>query len=247
MKVIFNADDFGLTPGVNQGIVQSHLKGVVKSTTMLVGMAAEKDAIALAKELPSLKVGLHLRFTLGLSMTGHPSFSNQQGEFYAYEQFWNQPSYSEQAIYEECVAQVEAFLMSGLRLSHLDSHHHIHTHPSFLSVVTEVAAKYQVPLRGQTQQGLRYKFSEEFYDQGVKLDTLITHLTELKSNYDVVEIMCHPAIVDQALVKGSGYTRQREEELSILTDDKLAVMLSRHSIEVTDYSALTISSDSPSV
>jgi predicted glycoside hydrolase/deacetylase ChbG (UPF0249 family) len=137
--------------------------------------------------------------------------------------------------------------MSGLRLSHLDSHHHVHTHPSFLSVVTEVAAKYQVPLRGQTQQGLRYKFSEEFYDQGVKLDTLITHLTELKSNYDVVEIMCHPAIVDQALVKGSGYTRQREEELSILTDDKLAVMLSRHSIEVTDYSALTISSDSPSV
>jgi len=247
MKVIFNADDFGLTPGVNQGIVQSHLNGVVKSTTMLVGMAAEKNAIALAKEVPSLKVGLHLRFTLGRPITGHSSFCDQQGEFFSYGQFWHQTSYSEQAIYEECIAQVEAFLMSGLSLSHLDSHHHVHTHPSFLPVVTEVATKYQIPLRGQTQQGLRYRFSDEFYDQGVKLDKLVNHLAELKSEYDVVEVMCHPAIVDSALMSGSGYVKQRKQELDILTDDKLAVLLARHSIEVTDYSALTISSDTPSV
>ncbi len=52
--------------------------------------------------------------------------------------------------------------------------------------------------------------------------------------------MCHPAIVDQPLLDGSSYANQREKELSILTDDKLAVLLQRHAIEVTDYSALNV-------
>lgn len=55
MKVIFNADDFGLTQGVNNGIVKSHQDGVVKSTTMMVGMDAEQNAIELANQNPDLK------------------------------------------------------------------------------------------------------------------------------------------------------------------------------------------------
>lgn len=56
MKVIFNADDFGLTQGVNNGIVKSHQDGVVKSTTMMVGMDAEQHAIELAHQNPDLKL-----------------------------------------------------------------------------------------------------------------------------------------------------------------------------------------------
>ena len=51
MQVIFNADDFGLTHGVNQGIKDAHLKGVVNSTTLMVGMSADKEAVELAKAL----------------------------------------------------------------------------------------------------------------------------------------------------------------------------------------------------
>ncbi|WP_029809312.1 ChbG/HpnK family deacetylase, partial [Vibrio parahaemolyticus] len=72
MKVIFNADDFGLTQGVNTGIVKSHQDGVVKSTTMMVGMDAEQHAIELANQNPDLKIGVHLRFTAGAPLTEHP-------------------------------------------------------------------------------------------------------------------------------------------------------------------------------
>lgn len=247
MKVIFNADDFGLTQGVNDGIVQSHLEGVVNSTTLLVGMPAEKHAIALAKELPGLKVGLHLRFTLGKPLGGATELTNSRGEFFSYKEFWSRNGYCSQTIYQECIAQVEAFLATGLSLSHLDSHHHVHTHPEFLPIVQEVAAQYKVPLRGQLVPNIKYAFTDKFYDQEVDLDLLVNHLVEFGQSYDVVEVMCHPARVDNALLEGSGYAQQREKELAVLTDDRLAVLLARHSIEVTDYSAISIQACEPSV
>lgn len=245
MKVIFNADDFGLTEGVNNGIVKAHLEGVVKSTTMLVGMAAEQHAVSLAKNLPTLKVGLHLRFTLGQPLTSHPCLTDENGHFPKYQAFWETQAFDAHAVYEECIAQVEHFLGLGLKLSHIDSHHHAHVHPSLLPIVREVAEKYSVPLRGEemtnhNMERIRYRFSPEFYDKGVDLNKLVQHLLELSKEYDVVELMCHPAQVDQALVDGSGYATQREKELAILIDDKLAVLLKRHAIEVTDYSALHI-------
>lgn len=239
MKVIFNADDFGLTQGVNNGIVQSHLDGVVNSTTMLVGMPAQQHAVALAKDIPTLKVGLHLRFTLGSPLTKSDNLCDKNGEFFKYDQFWRQQHFTPEAIYNECIAQVEAFLGLGLELSHIDSHHHAHTHPLLLPIVTEIAEKYGVPLRGQKVEHLRYTFSDQFYDQSVDLDGLLEHLYEMRKQYDVVEVMCHPAIVDKALSDSSGYAVQREKERQVLTNDKLAILLARHSIEVTDYSALT--------
>ncbi len=240
MKVIFNADDFGLTQGVNEGIVRSHLEGVVHSTTLLVGSPEEQHAVALAKKLPTLKVGIHLRFTMGAPLTLSANLCDDNGEFYKYSPFWSQRGFCSQAIYEECIAQVEAFLKTGLTLSHIDSHHHAHTHPEFLPVVTEVAAKYRVPLRGQKVPGVNYYFTDQFYDQGVDLIGIVDHLLKLGKNYEVVEVMCHPAILDNALCQNSGYSAQRKKELNVLTDDKLAALLARHSIEVTDYTALSI-------
>lgn len=240
MKVIFNADDFGLTPGVNDGIIQSHLNGVVKSTTMLVGAPAEDHAIALAKQLPTLQVGLHLRFTLGRPLTRGETLCDTDGKFLSYQAFWALQDFDSAAVYSECVAQVEAFLKSGLTLSHIDSHHHAHTHKALLPIVQDVARQYGIPLRGQKVAHLNYTFSDQFYDQNVELDFLAEHLTELSRRNDVVEVMCHPANVDQALRSVSGYSQQREKELQVLTNPLLALNLAKRSIQVTDYSALSI-------
>lgn len=147
MKVIFNADDFGLTQGVNQGIVKAHLDGVVKSTTLMVGMPAEQHAVQLAKQLPELKIGLHLRFTAGRPLTGERNLTDEHGVFTAYRDFWQRRDYQPEVIYHEAIAQVEHFLKLGLTLSHLDSHHHAHTHPQLAPIIYEVAKKYHVPLR----------------------------------------------------------------------------------------------------
>ncbi|HCM1417213.1 TPA: chitin disaccharide deacetylase [Vibrio parahaemolyticus] len=246
MKVIFNADDFGLTQGVNNGIVKSHQDGVVKSTTMMVGMDAEQNAIELANQNPDLKIGVHLRFTAGAPLTEHPNLTNGRTYFVKYSELWNKQDFEAQAVYDEAKAQIDHFLSLGLTLSHLDSHHHAHTHPQIFPIVQKLAKEHRVPLRGSgichQPMTTSYFFSDEFYDQKVSLDGLMQHLLSLKENYDVVEVMCHPAYADQPLIMKSGYALQRELELQVLTSPILKEQLAQHGIAVTDYSALVSTS-----
>ncbi|MFA0025879.1 ChbG/HpnK family deacetylase, partial [Vibrio sp. 10N.261.49.A5] len=99
MKVIFNADDFGLTSGVNIGIIKAHQQGVVNSTTMMVGMDAEKHAVELAKQNPDLKIGVHLRFTAGPPITGHPNLTNNKEEFVSYADLWKKQDFDAKVVY----------------------------------------------------------------------------------------------------------------------------------------------------
>ncbi|MDF4701818.1 ChbG/HpnK family deacetylase, partial [Vibrio parahaemolyticus] len=118
MKVIFNADDFGLTRGVNSGIVKAHQQGVVHSTTMMVGMDAEQHALELARHNPDLKVGVHLRFTAGVPITKHRNLTNGRAHFINYDELWSKQDFETQVVYDEAKAQVEHFLSLGLELSH---------------------------------------------------------------------------------------------------------------------------------
>lgn len=251
MKVIFNADDFGLTQGVNNGIVKAHQQGVVRSTTMMVGMDAEQHAVELAKQNPDLKVGVHLRFTAGAPITEHPNLTNGKALFVSYDQLWQKQDFDANAVYQEAKSQVEYFLALDLKLSHLDSHHHAHTHPQLFPVIRELAKHYRVPLRGSgllhNTMMVKYYFTDQFYDQGVSLERLITHLLDLKQQYDVVEVMCHPAEADQPLIHKSGYAQQRELELELLSCPILKQELAQHGMTVTDYSALVSSPNTISV
>src|ERR1700732_1931642 len=65
IKLIVNADDFGYSRGVNFGIIDSHMRGIVNSSTMMMNMPGTGHAIELAKEYPSLQVGIHLVLTCG--------------------------------------------------------------------------------------------------------------------------------------------------------------------------------------
>src|SRR5687767_6392407 len=64
-RLIINADDFGRTPGINRGVVEAHERGVVTSATMMVNYAPAAEAAALARQKPSLGVGLHVALTGG--------------------------------------------------------------------------------------------------------------------------------------------------------------------------------------
>lgn len=244
MHVIFNADDFGLTPGVNLGIVAASQSGVVRSTTLMVGMAADKHAIDLASSATSLKLGLHLRFTAGAPLTAAHSLTCDSGQFFVRENFWQRKDFSEQQIADEATAQVEHFLASGLSLSHIDSHHHAHTHPQILPVIQELAHFYKVPLRecggyGATSSNCRYIFSNEFYGDDISVDKLLGIIKKHKNRCDVLEVMCHPAFIDQPLLDASTYNVIRAKELAVLTDENLQEALGRQGVEVCDFSILS--------
>ncbi|CCN37379.1 putative Cellobiose phosphotransferase system YdjC-like protein [Vibrio nigripulchritudo SO65] len=238
MKVIFNADDFGLTHGVNQGIKEAHTQGVVNSTTLMVGMDADKEAVEMAKQLPDLKVGIHLRFTAGKPLTGSPNLQGDDGLFPKQPDFWSRRDFDAEAIEKEVRAQLEYFDQLGLELSHIDSHHHAHGHPQILPIVENIAKERGVPLRAQTVEKCRYQFTEKFFDKTVELDALLTLVSSYQDRCDVLEVMCHPAHVDEHLKQISSYALQREKELSVLTDPRLKASLKDMGIQVSDYSAV---------
>ncbi len=140
-RLIVNADDFGLTSGVNSGIVESHQNGIVTSATLMACGARFDEAAVLAKEVPRLSLGCHVVLVDGqpisrpsnvstLLMTGEPAhFLNSLLSFAARAA---SGKLDEGEIEAEVTAQVRKLQWAGVAVSHLDSHKHTHMFPVVL-------------------------------------------------------------------------------------------------------------------
>jgi chitin disaccharide deacetylase len=144
-QLIVNADDWGLTRGVNRGILRAFQHGIVTSTSLMVTGSAFEDAVALARNFPELDVGLHLalveeRAVLGREML--PTLVDELGRFPRTNgEFLKRAllgSIRWDEVEHEIVAQIERFQDTGLRLSHLDSHQHLHMFPSVFQIVARL-------------------------------------------------------------------------------------------------------------
>lgn len=151
-QLIINADDFGLSSSVNQAIIEAHKNGILTSTSLMVSGLAWQEAVALAKQNPDLGVGLHLVLVCGRSVlpaTTIPHLVNGQGNFsddavkagLTYQ--FNQAARQELAL--EIRAQLERFQQTGLPLSHVDGHLHLHVHPVILNILKELASEFSIP------------------------------------------------------------------------------------------------------
>ncbi|MGG0716096.1 chitin disaccharide deacetylase [Robertmurraya massiliosenegalensis] len=224
MKVIFNADDFGLTTGINDGVIESHINGLVDSATLMMNGLAVEHAVLAAKKTPSLKVGIHLVLTWGKPLSKDvPDLINEE-EFFKYRNTYAQSETPNvEQVELEWKTQIEAFLKTGLELHHIDSHHHIHGWEPLKDVVLKLANEYQVPVRkvdslsAHKEILLSNELYLDFYGSGVSED-IFEKLKEFES--DSVEVMCHPAYVDDDLRTVSSYCELRERELELLCSIK---------------------------
>lgn len=220
MKVLFNADDFGLTTGINDGIIASHLNGLVDSATLMMNGLAVEHAVSTAKKTPSLKVGIHLVLTWGKPLSKDiPDLMNEEG-FFKYRNTYAQSERPNiEQVELEWKTQIEAFLKTGLELHHIDSHHHIHGWEPLKDVVMKLANEYRVPIRKVDSLSehkeifLSNELYLDFYGSGVS-ENIFEKLKELES--ESVEVMCHPAYVDEDLRTVSSYCELREQELELL-------------------------------
>ncbi|MGL5625872.1 ChbG/HpnK family deacetylase, partial [Cetobacterium sp.] len=83
-KLIVNADDFGLSPGVNKGIIETYLNGILSSTTLMVNQPYAEHAIELYKNYDGLGLGIHLTFDKGKALYGISSLTDSDGNFKKY-------------------------------------------------------------------------------------------------------------------------------------------------------------------
>ncbi|MGL4973309.1 MAG: chitin disaccharide deacetylase [Culicoidibacterales bacterium] len=243
MQLLFNADDFGISPGVNQGIIEAFHHGVVRSTTLMTNLGPTTlEAIALAQNTPGLDIGIHLNMFLGPSLTGFiQGCTDESGLFFKWIHGPNDllPPIDLAALKTELQAQIQFAFDSGLKPTHLDSHRHGHVHPALLPFVCELAEQYQLKLRNyDTPETFQYltvteNFNADFYDANVSIDTLKKIITQTDSNS--IEFMCHPAYVDEILLQRSSYTVQREKELQILTSPELLSWLQENNHELIHF------------
>jgi hopanoid biosynthesis associated protein HpnK len=145
-QLIVNADDFGLTTGVNRGIVRAFKDGIVTSASLLVTGSAFEDAVALAQQNPKLDVGLHLALVEERAVLGPdvlPTLVDETGRFPSTSAEFIQRAIlggiNWHQVEQEIAAQIALFQKTGLPLSHLNSHQHLHMFPPVFQIVRRLA------------------------------------------------------------------------------------------------------------
>jgi len=233
MKLIVNADDFGLSRGVNFAIVDAMQYGIVRSTTLMASGCAFDHAVELGKSNPELGIGIHLILTWGYPLlTDHKTLVDEQGQFHklAYVEE-NVGNLDPDEIEKEFSAQIERVLESGINPTHIDSHHHVHMLKENEKIIEKIANKYNLPYRGIRA------FTADFY--GKELTAVqLKEIMNAHTGEDVVEIMTHPAYIDAVLYRESSYNRSRVQEYDILTSQEILDFIRVNKIELINYGDL---------
>jgi len=138
-RLIVNADDFGFTRDVNDGIVEAHRRGILTATTLMANGSAFEHAVELSRRNPDLDVGCHLVLVGGESVL-------KKGRRYpaTVSQLVAAVVSGKIHVYDELAAQVRKIQNAGIRLTHLDTHKHTHLLPSVLDAVTRISEEFRI-------------------------------------------------------------------------------------------------------
>ena len=150
MRLIVTADDFGRSTQINQAVLKAHREGILTSASLMVAGSAAEEAVELARQTPTLAVGLHVVLVDGPAILSHtelPQLLNSShlfpdapirlGLHYATDRT------ARKQLRGEVRAQFEQFARTGLSLSHVDAHQHLHLHPAVFPLLMQLAGEYQ--------------------------------------------------------------------------------------------------------
>lgn len=253
MKLIMKADDFGSTKGVTDGIAKTIQDGIVRDTSFLTNTDHFDYAVSKAKEIGLKACGLHLTLTFGKPLSPIEevaSITQENGRFYRNPQAIPD-DYKVDEIEKEFRAQLAKFKESGLELTHLDSHHHVHAllNDEVVEIVMQIAAEEGVPVRRQSEEHLdkmnRYHVkSTDYLDRRFGANnpqSSIEHLQMILDEYlekdpnASLEIMCHPGFVDDELIEISSFTYPREMEVKTLISDEMKSYIKEQNIDLISF------------
>lgn len=224
--LIVNADDFGLTNGINRGIVQAHERGIVTSASLMVRYPAAAEAARYARALPALSIGLHFEAAEWRFRDG--------GWSVAYEVIDPADPVQIRAELETQLARFQQLM--GRTPTHLDSHQHLHMREPAKSILLEAAERMAVPLRGCSPV---VRYCGDFYGQtgegepfpdGISFVALSAMIDQLEPGW--TEIGCHPGYAGEL---DSVYLAEREQELRVLCSPEAKAALQRHGLALRSF------------
>ena len=253
-RLIINADDFGFTRDVNEGIVHAHRDGILTSTTLMANGDAFDDAVRLAKETPTLDIGAHLVLVQGNSLLdGRPLPETPR-------QLLGILAKRGLNVYAELKAQIERIRAAGLPISHLDSHKHTHLVPSVFRAVVKLAYEFGIPwvrlpldttvrlgkpltaagnlYYRRLTRGTNVQFTDHFLGfhltGSLSEATMADALNQIEDG--VTEFMCHPGYLGNELK--NAHTRLKESrliELGTLTSPRIRQIIAEKQIQLGPF------------
>ncbi len=230
--LIVNADDFGQSAGVNEGVIETHERGIVTSASLMVRWPAAAKAAAYSRRRPSLSLGLHFDF----------------GEWACHDGTWVQlyevvPEDDFGAVADEASRQLATFRrLVGKDPTHLDSHQHAHRGKRIRSIFVEIARRLSVPLRRVCPE---VHYCGNFYGQNeegwplpdfISVEALIKLLAELPPGF--TELGCHPGDGNNL---DSMYQSERAQEAKTLCDPRVRAAIVDMGIKLCSFHDVTVS------
>lgn len=151
-QLIVNADDFGLHPLINAGIIKGHQEGFITSTSLMPSAPCWQEAVRLAKENPRLGIGVHLTLVGGvpsvLPKEQVSSLLDDDGlflpDYVAFAKRYYSGAVKRSELEAELRAQLERALSCGVNITHIDSHQHTHVLPGINSLVLKLSNEYNI-------------------------------------------------------------------------------------------------------
>jgi hopanoid biosynthesis associated protein HpnK len=265
-RLIITADDFGLHASVNLAVERAHREGVLSATSLMVAAPAAADAVARARALPSLRVGLHLVLADGQAMLQPqdiPDLVDADGRFGSNMasdgiRFFFLPRVRRQ-LKAEIHAQFSAFAATGLPLDHVNTHKHFHLHPTILGMILEIGKPFGLrAMRLPSEAGApallkpwlallkrrlaAASIAHNDYMVGIEHSGRFDEATLLKTlaalPAGIGEIYLHPALVSGAEIGASMPAYRHADEFAALISPRVRAEIDRLGVTLGGFSDL---------
>lgn len=225
MKLIINADDFGLSKSISDGIILGMREGYITSTSIMANMTWAEYAIKKALEYNIDCIGLHINLTVGKPILKNDNLINNNGYFYYNKEQIKNPKLTYQDAYNEIMAQVNVisnYSDGKLKIDHLDTHHHLMNNPNIKQAIVDISQKLNLPIRKYDNiQNIKCPdfLYKDFTINNVSIDSIKQMIEKYKNDNVVVELMTHPGLIDEYTKTVTSYLN-REKELLVLKESK---------------------------
>ena len=224
MKLIINADDFGLSKSISDGIIEGIKEEYITSTSIMANMEYAEYAIQEAIKNNINCIGLHINLTIGKPIVDNNNLTDDKGMFLYNRLQVENPKLTYEDVYNEIIAQIKTIdkYSNGLiKIDHLDMHHHIGDNEIIKKATIDIAKEFNIPIRNLFECDIIKP--NVLYDKFTIKNVSIESLEELVSKYCdkniTVELMTHPGYVDDYTKDITSYI-ERDKELNVLKEAK---------------------------
>jgi predicted glycoside hydrolase/deacetylase ChbG (UPF0249 family) len=235
-----NADDFGRSSPISRGIIEAHQKGIVTSASLMTDREGFEEAVLLARQNPKLGIGLHLDLDVFFNV------QHGSGRLLSYKD----PSLPLLAIAQATEAQLKKIMETGLRIGHVDGHHHSHLRPELFATIAALTAKYKIPyiryFKGfysglypgiamdwilDLVRRFQLKTTDTFFAGWEKVESSLPGYSYFDPvlSFTIAELMVHPG-------KGEAW---REQELTHCTSTQTRDLIEKNKIELVNFLQLS--------